>query len=263
MMNKMFMTERRDSIMTALKDKKRITVKELSTELKVSEATLRADLNELEKLGKLERTHGGAILLEDLPPVSEVETSFTYRQAQNTVEKTLLAQEASKFLSDGDCILLDASSTALELAKILNNMSLRLTVVTSGIYTALELRDHDSITVILLGGVLRKNSSSLEGVLGISILDQINVDYFFTSANGFSLHAGLTDFNVYEVELKKKMVEKVHKVVALIDATKIGKTSISTFAEIRNISSIITNKDITGELKTVLEREKVDIINVK
>ncbi|WP_353626412.1 DeoR/GlpR family DNA-binding transcription regulator [Bacillus sp. JCM 19041] len=139
-MKKMFVAERRDSIMEALRESKRITVKELSDRLNVSEATLRVDLTQLEKLGKLERTHGGAILIDDLPVVNEVETSFSYRKNQNKEEKTLLAEEASKLLADGDCILLDASSTALELAKILNERSLKLTVVTSGVYTALELR---------------------------------------------------------------------------------------------------------------------------
>lgn len=260
-MKKMFVAERRDSILDILRESKRITVKELSERLNVSEATLRMDLNQLEKQGKLERTHGGAILIDDMPAVSEKETSFSYRKQQNTKEKTLLAEEASKMLSDGDCILLDASSTALELAKVLNSKTLKLTVVTSGVYTALELRDHPTITVILLGGVLRKGSSSLEGLLGASILDEINVDYLFTSANGFSKYTGLTDFNVYEVELKKRMVEKVNQVVALIDHSKIGKTSIATFAQLDEISLVITNKEIDADFSAVLTEAGVKVIN--
>ncbi|WP_353626413.1 hypothetical protein [Bacillus sp. JCM 19041] len=108
----------------------------------------------------------------------------------------------------------------------------------------------------------KERSSSLEGLLGATILDEINVDYLFTSANGFSSHAGLTDFNVYEVELKKRMVKKVHQVVALIDHTKLGKTSIATFAQLDDISIVITNKEIESDFAQALERAEVQVINV-
>ncbi len=106
-------------------------------------------------------------------------------------------------IHDKNCIFLDASTTALEIARLLKEENIRLTVLTNGISTAIELRDNPAITVILLGGMLRNGSMALEGPFGTSILNQIHVDILFTSARGFTVEEGLTDFSVYEVELKK------------------------------------------------------------
>lgn len=240
-MVKMFAPERRNMIMEKLNENKRIIIKDLSKEIKVSEATLRTDLAKMEEEGLLVRTHGGAIL----PDINgEPDTSFDIRQKKNKNEKSAIAKKASEMISNGMCILLDASSTVLELAHIIKELPLRLTVVTSGINTALELNEHPQITVILLGGIVKKGSFALEGSLGIDILKKINIDMMFTSANGFSIESGLTDFSVYEVELKKEMIKASQRVVALLDHTKINKNSIASFASVNQIDSIITDSQL-------------------
>src|SRR5690625_2084296 len=164
---KMFVSERREEIMNLLHKKNRITVQELHQNLGVSAATLRSDLNNMELEGLLTRTHGGAVLND----YTNNETSFSERKKKNKKEKERIAAYALNFVAEKQCILLDASSTALELARILKNNPIRLTVVTNGIQTALELKETPSITVILIGGVLTKGSSFIEGTLGLNILD--------------------------------------------------------------------------------------------
>jgi DeoR/GlpR family transcriptional regulator of sugar metabolism len=257
-MSKMFAPERRKLIMDMLNERQRITIKDLSTEINVSEATLRTDLTKLEEDGLLKRTHGGAMLTDHL----DSEISFSTREGKNKDEKTAIAKKAIEFISNGQCIMLDASSTALELARILADKNIKLTVVTSGIKTALELNEHPDITVILLGGIVKRGSHSLEGSLGINILNQIHIDLMFTSANGFSLDSGLTDFSVYEVELKKAMVNASNKVIALLDHTKINKNSIASFASIDQIDSIITDGEITEEFAQKLKDVNITITQV-
>ncbi|MGM0874523.1 MAG: DeoR/GlpR family DNA-binding transcription regulator [Bacillota bacterium] len=258
-MGKMFAPERRKRIMDMLNEHQRVTIKDLSTEINVSEATLRTDLTKLEEDGLLKRTHGGAMLNDHI----DSENSFSTRERKNKDEKTAIAKKAIELISNGQCIMLDASSTALELARILADMNIRLTVVTSGIKTALELNDHPDITVILLGGIVKRGSHSLEGSLGVNILNQIHIDIMFTSANGFSLESGLTDFSVYEVELKKAMVNASKKVIALLDHTKINKNSIASFASIEQINGIITDGDITEELAQKLTGLNITIMQVE
>jgi len=257
-MAKMFALERRKIIMEKLYARQRVTIKELSEEMDVSEATLRTDLTKMEEEGLLLRTHGGAILTNEL----ENETTFSNRERKNKNEKTAIAKQAMQLISNAQCIMLDASSTALELARILKTTTMRLTVVTSGINTALELHDHPDITVILLGGIVKKGSYSLEGNLGTNILDQINIDLMFTSANGFSLETGLMDFSVYEVELKKAMIKASNKVIALLDHSKINKNSIATFASLDQIDLIITDCDISNENRKRLEKMDIELITV-
>src|SRR5690606_31576846 len=154
-----------------------------------SEATLRTDLNLMEDKGLLIRTHGGAILNDN--PV--LENSFSERSKKNKEQKVLIATKACEYINDKDCIVLDASTTALELALLLKKTTKNLTVVTNGISAAVEMKENPGLNVILLGGMLRVGSMASEGLLGTSILDKINVDIMFTSASGFTIEEGLTD----------------------------------------------------------------------
>ncbi|WP_174614677.1 DeoR/GlpR family DNA-binding transcription regulator [Virgibacillus ihumii] len=253
---KMFVSERRNKIMNILYEKKRFTVKELALHIGVSEATLRTDLNKMEEEGLLIRTHGGAILNDE----SENETSFSAREKKNKQEKIQIAKKAFSFIEEKQCILLDASSTALELARYIKNQPIRLTVVTSGVLTALELKENPDLTVILLGGVVTNRSTSIEGTLGLSILDHVNVDILFTSGNGFSVESGLTDFNLYEVSLKKELVKKASKTIAIVDSSKIGKSSSAVFATPEDISALITDNPVDSDISTRLKQKNIELI---
>lgn len=257
-MARLFAHERRARILAILQKQQRATVKELSKTLGVSEATLRTDLNVLEQEGLLIRTHGGAMMDDRIP----TEKSFTERERRNRQEKILIGRKAFELIENNQCILLDASSTALELARALKQTSMRLTVVTNGISAALELKDNPSITVILIGGTLRVNSVAVEGILGKQILEQIHVDTMFASASGFTIKEGLTDFNVYEVELKKLMVRSADKLVALLDHTKIGKSSIAQFAETSDIDILITDKKTPPEQIEKIEKQNIKVFIV-
>lgn len=254
-MMKMFATERRNVIMDILHEKKRVTVKELSSHVGVSEATLRADLNKMEFDGLLVRTHGGAMVKDEIS-----DTSFSTRAKKNIYEKSEIAKLAFEQIHEKQCILLDASSTALELARILNEHPIRLTVVTTGVLTALELKDNPNITVILIGGVLTNRSTSIEGMLGIDILDNVNIDIMFTSGNGFSVESGLTDFNLYEVELKKYIVQRAKKIISIVDSSKIGVNSSAAFATLEEIDMIITDKLINENVIDTLNKYKIDVL---
>ena len=255
-MGKMFAEERRNIILDKLQTEKRLTVKELANLLNVSEATLRTDLNIMEKKGLLTRTHGGAVLNETISS----NNNYTERAMRNINSKALIAKKAIDLIQYKNSILLDASTTALEVAREIKKTDLKLTIVTSGLSTAIELKENPNLNVIILGGIARMGSMALEGLIGSTILDKINIDILFTSASGFTMEDGLTDFNVYEVELKKKMVEKAEQVVALIDYTKIGVSSIASFGTLEQIDTLITDKKLPEQWIEQLDSNNVDII---
>ncbi|SDD12165.1 transcriptional regulator, DeoR family [Paenibacillus sp. UNCCL117] len=244
----MLAPERRNRIMQVLHEQKQLLVKEVSLELGVSEGTLRNDLKILEEDGLLERIHGGAVLPKPHTP----EYTFQSRSLVNQEEKKQIGRTAAQLVKNGQCIILDASSTSLELARNLINHEY-LTVVTNGLATAQELTRNPRISVIVIGGVLRPGSSSLEGLLGKGLLGQIHADVFFTSAHGFTPSAGLADFSIYEAELKKMMVANVSKVVALLDHSKLNRRSIASFAETSQIDTIVTDPGADREFLDGLE----------
>ncbi|WP_067841471.1 DeoR/GlpR family DNA-binding transcription regulator [Amphibacillus sediminis] len=253
----MFTAERRQLIMELLKQEHRVTVKQLSKNLNVSEVTLRTDLNEMEKQGLLLRTHGGAILNETLND----EDSFLERSKKNIENKKTLSYKALDLIEEKSCILLDASTTVLELAKLLKHYDKKLTILTNGISSAIELKENPYLTVILIGGVLRAGSMALEGQIGTDVLDNINeIDLLFTSASGFTLESGLTDFNVYEVDLKSQMVQKSKKVIALLDHTKFGHNSIATFAKSSQIDLVITDQQPSEDIINQLKQLNIEVM---
>lgn len=233
----MLTLDRHNKIIELLNKNIRMTTNELCEQLNVSAATIRNDLNFLEKEQLVKKFHGGAALLNQSNNLE-----FHKRDKLNNFEKDAIANEAIQLIQNDQCILLDASSTSLALAKKLHIFD-RLTVVTNGIYTMLALKDVPNITVIFIGGIVTKNSGCTEGLLGCDLLSKVNADVSFISAHGFTLDEGLTDFNIYEVELKKQMLKRSKKSVALLDYTKFENISTASFGSPSDIDLIITDKN--------------------
>jgi DeoR/GlpR family transcriptional regulator of sugar metabolism len=251
----MFASQRRDKIIELLQHNKQIVVKELAQQLQVSEGTLRGDLRMLEEDGVLERTHGGAVLSRSRAVSKEYRHST--RSELNHEEKRAIGQRAANLVTRGQCILLDASSTVLELAKELVEYDY-LTVVTNGLEAAMVLNQNPRINVILIGGVLRAGSRTIEGVLGRNILEGIHADQFFTSSEGLSLEEGMTDFSLYEAELKKLMTANARRTIALVDHTKLGRRSIATSVQMKDVHTLIT--DAKADQKFLSRLSSAEII---
>ncbi len=254
----MLSNERRKEIMDILREKGEVSTKYLEKKLDVTGATIRNDLTKLEEENKIKRVHGGATLLEGLDiPNSYIDLHI--RSKKNILEKKAIAKVAKKLIEDNDTLFFDASSTVLYLIPELKNIE-NLTVITNGIFTALTLKQYLDNNVLLLGGSVRKDSGAIEGLLSDDILDDLHGDIMFTSAHGFSLEEGLTDYNLYEVELKKKMVEKAKKLVAVIDHTKINNISTTSFAKIDQIDTLITDKYADQEIIKKIEKAGVEVL---
>ncbi|MBM7623376.1 DeoR/GlpR family DNA-binding transcription regulator [Sporohalobacter salinus] len=244
----MLSSARQDKILNILKEKKQVTTQELKKLLNVTGTTIRKDFKKLEKEGFLKRVHGGAVLprSSNEPQEKADYLDFHYRSEKNIKEKKIIGQEAAKLIKERQSIFLDASSTILYFLSFLKEKN--LTIITNGLYTALKTKEFKNCNVILLGGIVRSNSGAIEGLLGKEMLTKTNADIMFTSAHGFTLQDGLTDFNFYEAQLKEKMLSKSKKLVALLDHTKIGQVSATQFASIEEIDVLITD-DKTPEKK--------------
>ncbi|AND85624.1 DeoR family transcriptional regulator [Clostridium tyrobutyricum] len=248
--------ERHNKILDLLYKNKKVTNDNLSKLIGVSACTIRNDLNKLEKDGLIKRIHGGAVL----PEIINRDLSFPSRKSKNQVEKNVIGNKAYDFIKDGQCIIIDASSTSISLARRLSKTNLRITVVTNGIYTALALKDNNNINVILVGGVVRPKSGALEGLLGKNLVSQINAEIAFISARGFTVEQGLTEFNIYEGELKKFLISRAKKIVAMLDFSKLEVNSISSFADPKRVDTIITDFNSSKELLEKYKKYGIDVI---
>ena len=245
--NNLYLIERQNRILELLKTKKKITVKDLSNFFNISEVTARNDLKELAKSGKIIRTHGGAIYIEN----SEIEGIYNYRKNKNVSQKKKIAKLASFLINDGEVIFIDASTTASHIIPFLYE-KLELTVVTNSIEVVHTLAISSLINVLLIGGKLRREALSTTGYPADYILKDINLSKAFMGASGFTIEEGLTDVNQEEIKIKKSIVEKSKSVIAIVDSSKWGKVSFGTFAETNKINIFITDdkapKDVTNQL---------------
>ncbi|MEH6957094.1 DeoR/GlpR family DNA-binding transcription regulator [Neobacillus drentensis] len=253
----MFADQRRNLILEMLTEKGTVTVNDLTNLLNISAATIRSDLNQMEKQGLLIRTHGGAMMKEE--ETDTIDKKYEIREKKFNAEKQRIGYNAFLHIQEGQCILLDASTTCFELAKFLRDSKIRLTVVTSGIATAAMLKENPYLTVIIIGGIVRNSSNSVEGLLGEELLKKINIDILFTSAYAFNIRDGLSDFSLYEVELKRIMVSVASKVIALLDHSKVNKSSIATFARPDEIDLFITDEDVSEDIKNYFTAKKIEI----
>jgi DeoR/GlpR family transcriptional regulator of sugar metabolism len=233
----MFTIERQKQIMALLKSKKSITVSELSQKFYIGEATIRRDLDKLEKKGLLKRTYGGAVLVEGL----DMEIPLSVREAEQKNEKELIGQTAANLVLDDDIIIIDSSSTTLKMVPYLKGKS-SLTVITNGAKTAVELGELLHIKVYSTGGMLRENSLSYIGELSRKCIERFFVDTLFFSCRAISLENGITDSNEDEAELRKVMIKNCRKAVLLCDNTKFDKISFCKICGFDKIDYIVTNK---------------------
>jgi len=159
---------------------------------------------------------------------------------------------------DGDAIALDASTTAWQVARHLKDRR-ELTVVTNGLFIALEFVDSPGVTVVMPGGTLRAASASLVGDEGTCILERYHVQKGFFSAGGFTLEEGLTDTSQYEVDLKQRMVERSKSVVALVDSSKWGQVSFASLASVAQLDHVITDDSAPPEMVAALRQQGIEV----
>lgn len=232
--------ERRQRILNLLRERPGLKVSEMARQLDVSEGTIRNDLTSLGKEGALIRVRGGAVPRESHRFLNP---TFGERAQINADAKRRIARWAADLVEDGDSILLDASTTVFSMVPYLQSLH-NLTVVTNGIEVGLALAQNPSNTVILVGGMIRPDGTSVVGHLGEKLLEELHMHAAFVSCSGFSVDVGLTEIDIQEVQLKRKMIRSAERVVALIDSSKFGKVDLSLFASLNQVSHIVTDSEV-------------------
>lgn len=238
MTQKLFLEERLHQITALLQEQGRVSVTDLCERFGVSPVTIRNDLGTLERQGRLIRTHGGAM---PSPSLGTELPAFALRKELHLPEKAKIGSAAAALVRDGDSIALDASTTAWQIARHLKERR-ELTVVTNGLFVALEFLDSPGVTVVMPGGSLRTASASLVGEHGACILERYHVQKGFFGAGGFTLEEGLTDTSQYEVELKRRMVQRSKEVIAVIDSSKWGQVTSVSLAAVDELHHVISDQ---------------------
>ncbi|MDD5699154.1 MAG: DeoR/GlpR family DNA-binding transcription regulator [Victivallaceae bacterium] len=230
------------------------TIADLSIRLKVSEATVRRDLQSLEIQGKVRRVHGGAIRVQ----FPRTEPIFTEKAAFHAAEKDQIARLALEFIDDDDSIYLDGGSTVLALARKLDQRK-NLTIVTNSLMAAAELME-SSHRLILLGGEFRALSRTLVGPLTERIVNSLHLDKAFMGTIGFTVENGISTTDPGEAYTKELVMQRAGKVLLLVDSSKIGVSSFVVSGSIKDIDVVISDHHIPEQIVKKLNRQHVEVI---
>lgn len=237
----MALNERQNEILRLLKEQKKVSVTRLAKLFYVSEATVRRDLSEMNAMGLVERSHGGAIL-----PENSEEISIFFRMEKNANEKEKVATKALPHIPPFKSVFIDSSSTTLALAERMDfNFK---TVVTNNLQTAIQLSKKTNVTLIMLGGTVQYNTISATGSWTARQLDDFRFDLMISSC------AAVLDGNSYErsldqKEIKRAAFERSQKRMLLIDHTKFGAHGAYRLTGLESYDLVVTDAPPPKELE--------------
>ena len=244
---------RRDKIFELVKSKKKAVAEDLCRMFDVTGETIRKDLSILNDRGLIIRTHGGAIFREDYDP------SLAQRTVSNLKEKTAIARKAAEYVESSDCIILDAGSTIIELAKLLNENS-NIVVLSNSLEIINILSKRNGFDVISSGGSLMVKSMSFCGRLAEHSVTIYNIQKAFMSAFGVGFNEGIMETNELEASFKRKAIEAAKEVTVLVDHTKFHKIAHETVCGIKKVNRIITDDRADPEDLKKYEDAGIDVV---
>lgn len=250
--------ERQEQILQYIKTRGSGQIKSLAELVGVSEATVRRDLDELDHMGKLERTHGGAVL-------SGFGTSFERRHEEKLSlmqdEKQRIALHAASFIHEGDAVFIDSGTTVYYLKSALRDIP-NLTVFTYDLIIANTLELHSTSSLIVTGGVRRQGYNyALIGSQVVDFLHNIRVDKVLLAADAVDLDFGVSNSNFVEAEAKSVLTSIGKELLLLVDHTKFDTVAMAKVCSLRSIDVLITD---SGAPEAYLDklRKRVSRIDV-
>lgn len=251
----MLAIERRKEILMKLQAERRVVVSELSQLYDVSEETIRRDLEKLVNDGVAIKSYGGAVINEN----SNLEIPFNIRKNRNVIGKQRIAEQIAKMVKDGESIMLDASSTAVYIAKALKEKK-NLTIITNSIEIIIELLDMPEWNVFSTGGLTREGSFALVGPQTDKMLKSFHVDKAIISSKGIGKDKSITDSDELHANNKLTMLESAGTRILAVDKSKFGNTAFTAIGSLDDITTVVTDEEPEAGWLQLFEETGVDCI---
>lgn len=248
----MLALERRNHILEKLQEEKRVVVSELSQLYNVSEETIRRDLDKLENEGYAIKSYGGAVINENM----SIDMPFNVRKNRNVLGKQKIAEIVAGMIRDGDQIMLDASTTAVFIAKAIKEKQ-RLTVITNSIEIMIELADVSGWNVISTGGTMKEGYLALLGSRTEAVLRSYFVDKAFVSCKAFDIERGIMDSNDLFAQAKQTMMNSARESILAVDHSKFDNMAFSKVTDIHNLTAVVTDQKPSDEWMDFFKTHKI------
>jgi len=234
--------ERHQEIIKILQENHSCSIKDIAKKIYISEATVRRDVEALEKKGLLHRTYGAVILSEYINDV----IPYTIRENTNSAIKEKIAKRAVSLISDGNIILMDNSSTVKRMIKYISGVS-NIKIISNSISLFAEVQGNKNITFYSTGGKFNKHNNVLVGDVTEDYINNINADILFFSAQGISETGEISDVSEDETPIRKAMIKRAAKKIFLCDSSKIGVKKMLKICDKNDLDEIICDAPLPWE----------------
>lgn len=251
----MFALERRAEIAALVAAQRRASVPEIARHFDVSQATVRRDLELLERAGKVKRAYGGAVTVEGLSS----EIPIDVRSREHAAAKDAIGRLAADKVGANDTIMLDAATTTLAVVEHLRGID-NLRAITFGTRTAAALGAVLGGGVYLVGGEFHPVTLSVTGPQAEDFVRHYYADKLFFSARAISATEGIMDFSEADARLKRAMLARAATRVLLVDSSKFDTRAFAVVAGFDQVDQIITDRRPEGELAATLESAGVQVV---
>jgi DeoR/GlpR family transcriptional regulator of sugar metabolism len=247
--------ERQKQILSLLERQGRLSVAEIVQQFSISEATARRDLETLALQGKAQRVHGGVISVEQAPP----ELPILEREREQADEKARIGRVAASLVPDKETVFLGSGTTVLEVARNLRDRK-HLTVITNSLPVLNMLAGREEITVISLGGMLRKSELSFIGHITEQALSEVRVDKVFMGTRGLSLEHGLTNDYLQETLTDRAILKIGREVIIVADHSKVNRVSTVLLAPLKAMNSFVTDAKTDRKFLQALKKQGIHVM---
>lgn len=247
------LSDRERTILDSLADKGCLSVSTLSKTLGVSTVTIRTDLKNLEDLGYLERTHGGA--------TPRFHSNIMERLRERPHEKARIAKAAAAMVHDGDRIMIEAgTTTALVLKHLPGKRDIH--IVTNSALVLTWARSNPSMSITMVGGEYRRLTESFVGPLALDAIARYNVRLAFVGTDGLSPDKGMTTHLAEGAEIVKAMVSRAEKSILLADSSKYGRSGFVSVLPLSEVDIVIMDDGLPARAAEELRGASVDLMLV-
>lgn len=250
---------RRDRMLALLQERDFVRVVDLAHRFRISEVTVRSDLDALDSRGQLRRVRGGAVPRAAAP----VERRFEEAEVASASQKRAIARVAAIMVGNGDTIVLDVGTTTTAVAHALAERTdlEDVTVFTSSLTIALALEAAAArLTVVVTGGTLRPKQHSLVEPLAGLVLGTINAGTAFLGCNGVDVERGVTNVNLPETEVKRMILRASQQRVVCADSSKLGQVALAHVCDLDDVDRLITDDQADPELLAALRETGLDVV---
>lgn len=235
--------ERQLKILNLLDEEKEVSVEDLAQKFNVSASTIRRELNHMNQLGLIIRTHGGALV--QVNKNDEI-LDHTKRRFHNYHEKMEIAKKAASYIRDDDFVFLHSSSITDLMPPFLTSKN--ITVATNSLNIARSLSSSDDCQLILLGGIYYKYAEAIEGTMTVEQIRSMHFQKCFLGANGVDLQMGFSTITEFELGSKVATIDASDETFFLCEHQKFGRKSAFQIVALDCADHIITDSKLTGDI---------------